>query len=149
MDVLPVFLWASRHSSFWLGLSSPTHIQPGQPPRAHEFTRFRSSFSLSQLKLWLICRHINPLGWENGWSGANRSQSSMACKRGVVAVGRREPVTPGLRSRVSTLPAISQETQLWALTFSLTFFLVTLKNEVELSMRKTKLTVGKQTKSGN
>lgn len=34
----------SRHSSFWLGLSSPTHIQPGQPPGAHEFTRFRVKF---------------------------------------------------------------------------------------------------------
>lgn len=114
MDALPVFLWAfSGHSSFWLGLSSPYPYSAGIATREHmSLHASGSSFSLSQLKLWLICRHINS-GWEwvircktvpkqcglqegsgSGqkracypWTQGKQSQHSLSHKSGNTAVG--------------------------------------------------------------
>ena len=66
-------------------------------------------------------------------------------------MGRREPVTHGLRKAESAPPSHkSGNTAVGADIFSHFFFFGHLeKNEVELSMRKTKLIEGKQTKSEN
>ena len=128
MDVLPVFLWAfsSLFLSAWTVFPYPYFSRDSHQEHMSLYVS-GSSFSLSQLKLWLICRHINS-GWENGWSSAKPLPKQCGLQEGSGSGQKRACYPRTQESRVSTLPAISQETQLEALTFSLTFFfLVTLK----------------------
>lgn len=89
------------HSSLWLGLSSPTHVQPGRLPGEHELHVAGSSFSPSQLKLCLICRHINS-GWENGRSSAKLLPKRCGLQEGTDSGQKRACYPWTQESRVST-----------------------------------------------
>lgn len=90
----------SRHSSFRLGLSSPTHISAGTATRSTWVYTFQGQVSLCPSWNCDSFAATSTLAGRMGDQVQNRSQSSVACRRGV-AVGRREPVTRGLRKAES------------------------------------------------
>ena len=65
-----------RHSSFRLGLSSPTHVQPGRPPGDHEFTCCRVKFLSVSVE---IVSHLPP---HQLWLG----ERAIRCKTAPKAV---------------------------------------------------------------
>lgn len=116
-----------RHSSFRLGLSSPSPCSAGTATRRPWVYMLQGQVSLRLSWNCVSFAATSTLAGRTGDQVQNCSQSSVACRRGLT-VGRREPVTHGLRKAESAPPSHkSGNTAVGADIFSHFFFLVTLK----------------------